>query len=108
MYLVPEDGSDRQREYRPVIIRGVVQFQYLSGYGMQRDERLHIRLCPADAEIFSSFRGFSDVPGIEAFRVRIGQTGQRRKNKRPARQLHHRVGHRGFHHPFQFTAADMP
>ncbi len=33
MYLVPEDIADRQREYRPVVIRGVVKFQYLSGYG---------------------------------------------------------------------------
>ena len=40
MYLVPEDIADRQREYRPVVIRGVVKLQYLSGYGMQRDERL--------------------------------------------------------------------
>ena len=41
MYLIPEDVADRQREYRPVVIRGVVKLQYLSGYGMQRDERLH-------------------------------------------------------------------
>ena len=32
MYLVPEDIADRQREYRPVVIRGVVKIQYLSGY----------------------------------------------------------------------------
>ena len=43
MYLVPEDIADRQREYRPVVIRGVVKIQYLSGYGMQRDERLVTR-----------------------------------------------------------------
>ena len=27
MYLVPEDIADRQREYRPVVIRGVVKIQ---------------------------------------------------------------------------------
>ena len=37
MYLIPEDVADRPREYRPVVIRGVVKLQYLSGYGMQRD-----------------------------------------------------------------------
>ena len=54
MYLVPEDIADRQREYRPVVIRGVVKIQYLSGYGMQRDERLHVRFGAADADIPSS------------------------------------------------------
>lgn len=51
MYLIPEDVADRQREYRPVVIRGVVKLQYLSGYGMQRDERLHVRFGAADAEM---------------------------------------------------------
>ena len=51
MYLIPEDVADRQREYRPVVIRGVVKLQYLSGYGMQRDERLHVRFGAADADI---------------------------------------------------------
>ena len=35
MYLIPEDVADRQREYRPVVIRGVVKLQYLS-YHMAR------------------------------------------------------------------------
>ena len=77
MYLVPEDIADRQREYRPVVIRGVVKIQYLSGYGMQRDERLHVRFGAADADIPSSFRGRSDVTGMESPRIRVGQTGQR-------------------------------
>ena len=46
--------------------------------------------------------------GMESPRIRVGQTGQRGEDERPARQLHHRVGQRGFHHPLQFTAADMP
>ena len=108
MYLVPEDIADRQREYRPVVIRGVVKLQYLSGYGMQRDERLHVRFGAADADIPSSFRSRSDVTGMESPRIRVSQTGQRGEDERPARQLHHRVGQRGFHHPLQFTAADMP
>ncbi|EOS02111.1 hypothetical protein C799_01227 [Bacteroides thetaiotaomicron dnLKV9] len=108
MYLVPEDVADRQREYRPVVIRGVVKFQYLSGYGMQWNERLHVRLGTADADIPSSIRGCSDVPGMESSRIHVGQTGQRGEDECPARQLHHRVRQRGFHHPLQFTAADMP
>ena len=77
MYLIPEDVADRQREYRPVVIRGVVKLQYLSGYGMQRDERLHVRFGAADADIPSSFRSRSDVTGMESPRIRVGQTGQR-------------------------------
>ena len=65
-------------------------------------------LTAADADIPSSFRGRSDVTGMESPRIRVGQTGQRGEDERPARQLHHRVGQRGFHHPLQFTAADMP
>lgn len=56
MYLVPEDIADRQREYRPVVIRGVVKIQYLSGYGMQRmnastsvlARRMRIYLLPSE------------------------------------------------------------
>ena len=66
MCLIPEDVADRQREYRPVVIRGVVKLQYLSGYGMQRDERLHVRFGAADADIPSSFRSRSDVTGMES------------------------------------------
>ena len=95
MYLIPEDVADRQREYRPVVIRGVVKLQYLSGYGMQRDERLHVRFGAADADIPSSFRSRSDVTGMESPRIRVGQTGQRGEDERPACQLHHRVGQRG-------------
>ena len=57
-------------------------------------------LCLAD--------GFSSFFLICGPRVRVGKPGQRREDERPARQLHHRVGHRGLHHPLQFTAADMP
>ena len=95
MYLVPEDIADRQREYRPVVIRGVVKIQYLSGYGMQRDERLHVRFGAADADIPSSFRGRSDVTGMESPRIRVGQTGQRGEDERPARQLSIFGGGRG-------------
>ena len=93
MYLVPEDIADRQREYRPVVIRGVVKIQYLSGYGMQRDERLHVRFGAADADIPSSFRGRSDVTGMESPRIRVGQTGQAIENyqcdqqRNPAKEL---------------------
>ncbi len=82
--------------------------EFLSGYGMQRDERLHVRFGAADADIPSSFRSRSDVTGMESPRIRVGQTGQRGEDECPACQLHHRVGQRGFHHPLQFTAADMP
>ena len=108
VHLVPEDVADRQREYRLALIRGVVKLQYLFGHGVQRDERLHVRLGPADADIPSPFRGLPDVPGMESPRVRVGKPGHTGEDECPARQLHHRVGHRGLHHPLQFIAADMP
>ena len=65
MYLVPEDVADWQREYRSVVIRGVVKFQYLFGYGMQRDERLtsvlarQTRIYFLPSEVFPMCRGWS-------------------------------------------------
>ena len=59
MYLVPEDIADRQREYRPVVIRGVVKIQYLSGYGMQRDERLHVVTRNFAASLFRNIKYFT-------------------------------------------------
>ena len=107
MYLIPEDVADRQREYRPVVIRGVVKLQYLSGYGMQRDERLHVRFGAADADIPSSFRSRSDVTGMESPRIRVGQpVSEEKMNVLRATPSSGRAA--GFPHPLQFTAADMP
>ena len=70
VHLVPEDVADRQREYRLALIRGVVKLQYLFGHGVQRDERLHVRLGPEDADIPSPFRGPSDMTGMEKMCLR--------------------------------------
>lgn len=77
VYLEPHFVTTRKREHGLGVVRGVVEVEYLFGYRVQGDERLHVGLLAVDADVTPAVGSPADVVRMKQHGVHIRQSRER-------------------------------